>query len=210
MAVGQPILDLLVGGQPVQPSGAFTQEAALDRRGGAARLRRVAFRPKMVRQLPAADRGPFHGRSPVSVRRRTAGRVSARLITATADNGGRHRREMVDDHVNSRACNYFVGGFFFFARHTGLPLSCVACRSTCYFTPSRRSTQNTRRECLALTSVSVDYNIVITGIIYLERGCCCGENRVKLLQYCARNAEKYAGNVNDLHKSYVMYIYSFI
>lgn len=53
---GQPVLDLPVVGQPVELTGASLQKAPARR----ARFRRVAFRPKVVRQLPLADRVPFH------------------------------------------------------------------------------------------------------------------------------------------------------
>lgn len=54
---GQPVLDpAVVGRQAVELSDAFLQKAL----GRRARFRWITFRPKMVRQLPLADRVPFH------------------------------------------------------------------------------------------------------------------------------------------------------
>lgn len=76
---GQTVLDPPVRGQPVQLPGAFLQKALARR----ARFRRIAFRPKMIGQLPLADRVPFHSPQPppptAAVRKARAGKKRAAL-----------------------------------------------------------------------------------------------------------------------------------
>lgn len=76
----QPVLDPLVGGQPVEPPGALLEKST----GRVARFRRVALRPKVRRQFPPADGFPFHDR--IARSRTLASAIQSYFSCTVSDN----------------------------------------------------------------------------------------------------------------------------